>query len=670
MTQEKRILLLDNRLANQIAAGEVVERPASVVKELVENCIDAGASRIEVDIERGGARLIRIIDNGCGINKADLMLALTRHATSKISTTEDLANIRSLGFRGEALASISAVSRLTLTSRQHGSEQAWQAIAQGRDMAVEILPAAAAPGTRIEVADLFFNTPARQKFLRTEKTEFNHIEEVVKSHALANFQIAFMLKHNLKVIKRIPACGEPSQQALRIAAICGKPFIDNAIRFSCQHDVLMVEGWIGRPGYHRSESDIQYVFINRRPVKDKTLNHAIRQAYEGLLPAGRMATYVIYLTVDPAQVDVNVHPTKHEVRFSEQRLVHDLLAKSVRDALVDDNQSLGLLAQADDQDDNRQINLNQSNASPIEDAEKLIKSDDKKRELSMKSTASNLAGHSSWRNNHTASAYRSPAHKAQKAAVSETVKSYLDQYFSTLVTHKPATKPASLAENDTINEAEKTTPSMQLGATQQFDRKKDIQSTPVQGLQASSSDFALWHLQADYWIYKQPDNLWIVNARQLLLWVVRENQKKDNAIETVTLLFPQSLPLNDDLLEDCAVHQLLEEIGFDFNINLERQIVLRKIPNWLKFVETSVLVSRLSTWLLQLQLSKAVDENLQQLVQLTYDNLPTDLVKQLLEDCQLSESVQNTPADFAHLENSDKPIIKKLALADIRGLFS
>jgi DNA mismatch repair protein MutL len=332
--KNNRIKLLDNRLANQIAAGEVVERPASVVKELMENCIDAGANKIEVDIERGGTRLIRITDNGKGIHKDDLALSLTRHATSKIQTTQDLACIQSLGFRGEALASISAVSRLTLTSRTHDSELAWQAIAHGRDMSVEILPAAAAAGTRIEVADLFFNTPARQKFLRAEKTEFNHVEEVFKRHALANFETAFVLKHNHKIVKRVPACGESSQQLKRLSIICGKSFADNCLAFECNHESIHIAGWLGKPEFHRSESDIQYVFINGRPVKDKTLNHAIRQAYEGLLPPGRMAAYVVFLVMDPTEVDVNVHPTKHEVRFGEQRLVHDLLAKSITDSLA------------------------------------------------------------------------------------------------------------------------------------------------------------------------------------------------------------------------------------------------------------------------------------------------------------------------------------------------
>jgi len=330
-----RINRLDNRLANQIAAGEVVERPASVVKELLENSIDAGASRIEIDIERGGTRLIRVTDNGCGVVKEDLALALSRHATSKISTSKDLAAIDSLGFRGEALASIGSVSRLCFTSRTIDSDLAWQAIAEGRDMQVDIQPASATIGTRIEVRDLFYNTPARQKFLRTEKTEFAHIEEIFKRHALANFETAFILKHNHKVVKRVPAGSDRKNYLKRIESICGKAFAEQAIPFICEHDAIKITGWLGGINFHRSESDIQYVFINGRPVKDKMLNHAIRQSYQGLLPPGRMPTFVIFLNIDPAKIDVNVHPTKHEVRFDEQRMVHDLLVKSVGDALRD-----------------------------------------------------------------------------------------------------------------------------------------------------------------------------------------------------------------------------------------------------------------------------------------------------------------------------------------------
>ncbi len=335
----KRIHLLDNQLANQIAAGEVVERPASVVKELVENSIDAGASRIEIDIERGGARLIRILDDGSGIHQDDLALALSRHATSKIQNFEQLCAVKSMGFRGEALASIASVSRLTLRSRLKDSEQGWQAMAEGREMKVQVTPAAAMPGTCVEVADLFFNTPARRKFLRTEKTEFTHIEDVVKRQALANPSVAFVLKHNGKVSKRYPAASA-NNMVEKIAVACGRPFAKQSLQFSGELDSLQIHGWLGLPGYHRSESDNQFIFVNGRPVKDRLLSHAIRQSYSGLIPQGRFASYVIYIQCPAQDVDVNVHPTKHEVRFRTPRQVHDFLVKLVGDCLYQVNESL------------------------------------------------------------------------------------------------------------------------------------------------------------------------------------------------------------------------------------------------------------------------------------------------------------------------------------------
>ena len=242
------IAILPARLANQIAAGEVVERPASVVKELVENSLDAGATSIRIDIEKGGAKRIRIVDNGKGIAKDELGLALSRHATSKIKDLDDLESISSLGFRGEALASISSVSRLTLTSKPQAQTSAWQANAEGRDMAVAVNPAAHPDGTTIDVIDLFFNTPARRKFLRTEKTEFGHIEEVIKRIALARFDVAFVLTHNHKVIKQFRIANSAAQRSKRVAQICGQKFIDNALEVDCQHDGFHIHGWIAQIG--------------------------------------------------------------------------------------------------------------------------------------------------------------------------------------------------------------------------------------------------------------------------------------------------------------------------------------------------------------------------------------------------------------------------------------
>ncbi|AKJ41025.1 DNA mismatch repair endonuclease MutL [Pragia fontium] len=323
------IQVLPPQLANQIAAGEVVERPASVVKELVENSLDAGATRIDIDIEKGGAKLIRIRDNGCGINKDELSLALARHATSKIATLDDLEAIISLGFRGEALASISSVSRLTLTSRTAQQNEAWQAYAEGRDMDVSIKPAAHPVGTTLEVLDLFYNTPARRKFLRTEKTEFAHIDEIIRRIALARFDVSINLQHNGKLVRQYRAIKENEPRERRLGSICGTAFLQHALSISWQHGDLKIEGWVADPVGARTLTDMQYCYVNGRMMRDRLLNHAIRQAYQTQLAEDQTPAYVLYLEVDPHQVDVNVHPAKHEVRFHQSRLVHDFIYQAV-----------------------------------------------------------------------------------------------------------------------------------------------------------------------------------------------------------------------------------------------------------------------------------------------------------------------------------------------------
>ncbi|UTM57110.1 DNA mismatch repair endonuclease MutL [Photobacterium sp. CCB-ST2H9] len=327
------IQILPARLANQIAAGEVVERPASVVKELVENSLDAGATKIEIDIDKGGSRTIRIRDNGQGIPKDELELALSRHATSKIATLDDLEAIASLGFRGEALASISSVSRLTLTSRTESQPEAWSAYAEGRDMQVQLKPAAHPVGTTLEVLDLFFNTPARRKFLRTEKTEFAHIDELLKRIALSRFDVSILLRHNGKLIRQYRAAETQAQKERRLAAVCGQGFLQHAVSLELGHGDLRLSGWICTPQGARAQNDLQYCYVNGRMMKDKLINHAIRQAFEGALAPEQYAAYVLFIEVDPHQVDVNVHPAKHEVRFHHARLVHDFIYQGVQSAL-------------------------------------------------------------------------------------------------------------------------------------------------------------------------------------------------------------------------------------------------------------------------------------------------------------------------------------------------
>ena len=332
------IKILSPQLANQIAAGEVVERPASVVKELVENSLDAGANKIQIDIENGGANLIRIRDNGCGIPKEELSLALARHATSKIADLDDLEAILSLGFRGEALASISSVSRLTLTSRTEAQTEAWQVYAQGRDMETTIKPASHPVGTTVEVANLFFNTPARRKFLRTDKTEFAHIDEVIRRIALTKFNSAFTLTHNGKIIRQYRPAETLNQQLKRVAAICGDDFVKNALRIDWKHDDLHLSGWVATPNFSRTQNDLSYCYINGRMVRDKVISHAIRQAHAQYLPTDAYPAFVLFIDLNPHDVDVNVHPTKHEVRFHQQRLIHDFIYEGISHALNNQEQ--------------------------------------------------------------------------------------------------------------------------------------------------------------------------------------------------------------------------------------------------------------------------------------------------------------------------------------------
>ncbi|WP_421227089.1 DNA mismatch repair endonuclease MutL [Aeromonas jandaei] len=327
------IRILPPILANQIAAGEVVERPSSVVKELVENSLDAGADRVEIDIDKGGAKLIRIRDNGCGVAKDELVLALSRHATSKVATLDDLEGINSLGFRGEALASISSVSRLTFTSRTAEQAEAWQAQAEGREMSVTVKPAAHPVGTTVEVVDLFFNTPARRKFMRSEKTEFAHIDELVRRIALSRFDVTLILRHNGKVVRQYKAANTVPEQERRLAAVCGTPFMHHALAVESEHSDVRLWGWLATPEGARPQNDLQYTYVNGRMMRDKLINHAIRQAYDELLPADRFAAYVLYIELDPRQVDVNVHPAKHEVRFHQARLIHDFIFQALFTAL-------------------------------------------------------------------------------------------------------------------------------------------------------------------------------------------------------------------------------------------------------------------------------------------------------------------------------------------------
>jgi len=325
---------LPSHLVNQIAAGEVVERPASVVKELVENSLDAGARAVSVDIVNGGQKLIRIRDDGAGIAKDELHLALSRHATSKISSLDDLEAVASLGFRGEALPSIASVSRLRLVTRTGDEETAWQVDVDNGKLG-EPMPAPHPPGSTVEVHDLFYNTPARKKFLRTERTEYGHIDRWLRRLALARPDVAFSVSHNQRNVLELPPALDRDAKLRRIAKICGEEFASQAVFVEREVEGIALSGFIALPTFNRSQPDLQYWFVNGRSVTDKTLNHAVRHAYRDVLFHGRYPAYVLYLTMDPATVDANAHPAKHEVRFRDGRRVHGVVAQTIERALGD-----------------------------------------------------------------------------------------------------------------------------------------------------------------------------------------------------------------------------------------------------------------------------------------------------------------------------------------------
>jgi DNA mismatch repair protein MutL len=352
---------LPDHLINQIAAGEVIDRPSSIVKELLENAIDAGATRIDIELDAGGVRLIKIRDNGKGISAEELPIAMQRHATSKIASIEDLAQVRSLGFRGEALSSIAAVSRTTITSRPASQEHAQQISLDfgtgntgntGGKADFIIKPASHQVGTTVEVRDLFFNVPARRKFLRTDKTEYNHIESAVRKIALAAWHVSFTLTHNGKQQLNLPslnasqpeAAGDTQQRGeARVKGVLGAEFLRHALFFERPGESLSLSGWVAQPTFSRSQADMQYFYVNGRMVRDKTVTHAIKQAYSDLMYHSRQPAYVMYLEMDPREVDVNVHPGKLEVRFRDGRAVHGFLGGTIKEVLATthaDNEAL------------------------------------------------------------------------------------------------------------------------------------------------------------------------------------------------------------------------------------------------------------------------------------------------------------------------------------------
>ncbi|WP_330925140.1 DNA mismatch repair endonuclease MutL [Candidatus Sororendozoicomonas aggregata] len=570
----KPIRLLDNRLANQIAAGEVVERPASALKELLENSLDSGAKKLSIDVEAGGVKLIRVRDDGYGIPKNDLSLALSRHATSKISELEDLEGVSTLGFRGEALASISSVSRLTLTSNTEGQEAGWQVQVEGRDMASRLDPAPHPVGTTVEVKDLFFNTPARRKFLRTEKTEFSHLEEVVKRLALSRFDVAFALRHNQRSVHQLRQATTQAEKDRRVASLCSPAFIENAVGIEAEASGLKLWGWVGLPTFSRTSADLQYFFVNGRVIRDRLVAHAVRQAYRDVLFSGRHPTFVLYLELDPAMVDVNVHPTKHEVRFRDGRSVHNFLFSTLNRALAE--------VRPDD-------HLPPTTLPPQAVNTGVAAGEFKGQEnMPLSPDASKATSRESGSENTTAPAYASPATPRQ---IKRQMASYGELYASAAPTMVTPDNSEQVAESTVTAEAAS---------------KSNTLAPPL--------GYAVAQLKGVYILAENDQGMILVDMHAAHERITYERMKVDWRAEGIAaqpLLVPKSIAVSAreaDCAEEHASH--FQNLGLTLARMGPETLIIREVPVLLKTADTEKLVRDIITDLEQFSTSDKIEAHI------------------------------------------------------------
>ena len=563
-----RIHALPTQLINQIAAGEVVERPASVVKELVENCFDAGATQINIDVEQGGIKQIKIRDNGCGIDKEDLSLALSRHATSKIASLDDLEHVSSMGFRGEALPSISSVARLTLISRTANADCAWQVSADGTEQNFDPQPDPHPAGTTVDVRDLFYNTPARRKFLKTEKTEFGHIENLIQKLALSRFDIGFLLQHNQREVLNLKPASTQTQQEKRIAAICGSAFVDNSVKIDYAASGLHLHGWVGLPTFSRSQQDMQFFYVNGRLIKDRLVAHAVKQAYQDVLYHGRHPVFVLYLELDPALVDVNAHPTKLEVRFREGRMVHDFLFQALHRSLAEQRPGQTSAHNIDEQ------------TMPIGTPERPVAAEPKPM-------------------------------PSQQISLPLT----LDQPEEAI---QPYAKPSSAFHGSTArgfsysaNKTESASVADQLQAYSKLFPKAD--SAPIPANQAMPPlGFALAHIHNIYILAETANGIILVDAHAAHERVTYERLKRhyhERAIVSQPLLLPIKIQVSSaeaDLAEQ--EHDFFQHLGFELNRSGPETVVLRSTPALLAKTDVDQLVRDILADMLAHGMSKKAEE--------------------------------------------------------------
>ena len=566
------IRILPPQLANQIAAGEVVERPASVIKELVENSLDAGATRVDIEIDKGGSKLIKITDNGSGIPKEELSLALSRHATSKLASLDDLDAILSFGFRGEALASISSVSRLTLTSRTQQQSEAWQAYAEGSEMAVRVIPAAHPVGSTVEAADLFFNTPARRRFLKSDKTEFTHIDEWLKRIALVRRDIHFTLKHNGKQVRNYRPAKTEAQYLQRMAQVSGKAFADNALRVDCTHNGLSLSGYIQSPFGEQAVGDTQYFYVNGRLVRDRLVNHAVRQAFAQQLQ-GEQVAFVLMLTLDPHQVDINVHPAKHEVRFHESRYVHDFILQALESALRQSSE-LALEAAQD-----REVAGQETSASYI----RPLQPESNRGEQSnyaANTTEQDEAWSGDERRAYTG---HSEGLGAGGERVRETqVSAYGGSQFAGRGRSHASAELPSQAAVDSYAQL-MTTPGV---TSQPLQQAGDLAPMPQL-------------LDGQYWLLVRGSELALLSLQTAVREVTRREiqVKLDAGLIGQPLLMPVSVKVDEDWQQTLAERDLLvRKLGLELTIRLG-QLIIKKVPPYLRQSQLASVIPEFLQWI-------------------------------------------------------------------------
>lgn len=612
-----RIARLSPQLANQIAAGEVIERPASIIKELVENSLDASAKQIDIDIEKGGTQRIRIRDDGSGIHKDDLILALDRHATSKIRDLNDLMQIRTLGFRGEALASISSVSRLYLSSSTNTSQQGWQVTADYQNKP-QLTLVSHPQGTTVDVHDLFFNTPARRKFLRKEQTEFSHIEELVKRLSLSHFSIGFTLQHNKRLIHQLRPATSQSMQEERIATLCSRTFIENAIYIEMESTALRLWGWISLPTFSRSQTDLQYFYVNHRIVKDRLINHAIKQAYQDVLYQGRHPAFVLFLEIEPQSVDVNAHPAKYEVRFRESRAVYDFVKHCLQKSLANTSPVPAELSA---------YNVAQTNEDGIN--ETAFENRD-------------LHHHFNQQVSFPLHVVSTPSPDTPNATTTAPVieKNYANHYLSTQTIHN-----------------------MPIQATEQIEQ---FEKAPPLG-------FALAQLHGIYILAQNTEGLIVVDihaAHERILYERLKQAIENTAVNSQALLLPISLHLSrkeTEILQEYLV--LFTQFGFEIENLAPETIIIRKIPSLLAHIDSQQFIHDVLSDLYENENSQRFSEKINELLSsiACHSAVRANRSMNLSEMNQLLRDMEKTAR--SNQCNHGRPTWKQLSLSEIDRLF-